>query len=168
MSGGAVNRSRRRSIPACSKCLFFPHKLKSGRYAFPFVISGKRPQSVNIGFNRGNGKNSTLGYVLKRVNTVAAMLERKIKVSVVLGGNFAMTTPDTYRTWGALRSCDLTEHIATKVNRSHPVHGKDALLLAAKPITQSLWTPAGAAHNAGCRRGGSTRLPWASSTTLAP
>jgi len=34
-------------------------------------------------------------------------------------------------------------------------------LLAARPITQSFWTPAGAAHNAGCRRGGSTRLPWA-------
>ena len=63
------------------------------------------------------------------VATIEAMLEREVKVFVALGGNFSMATPDTPRTWDALRSCDLTVHIATKLNRSHLVHGKDALIL---------------------------------------
>jgi molybdopterin-dependent oxidoreductase alpha subunit len=52
-----------------------------------------------------------------------------VKVFLGLGGNFAMATPDTPRTFDALRSCDLTVHITTKLNRSHLVHGQDALIL---------------------------------------
>ena len=63
------------------------------------------------------------------VGTIEAMLAGKVKVFIALGGNFAMATPDTPRTWDALRSCDLTVHIATKLNRSHLVHGKHALIL---------------------------------------
>ncbi|MGC8068873.1 CbbBc protein, partial [Salmonella enterica] len=51
------------------------------------------------------------------------------KVFIGLGGNFAMATPDTPRTFEAMRSCNLTVHITTKLNRSHLVHGKDALIL---------------------------------------
>ncbi len=51
------------------------------------------------------------------------------KVFFALGGNFAAATPDTYETWKALQRCDLTVHIATKLNRSHLVHGKQALIL---------------------------------------
>ena len=63
------------------------------------------------------------------VDTVQAMLDRRVKVFFGMGGNFAMATPDTPITFEALRSCDLTVHVATKLNRSHLVHGKDALLL---------------------------------------
>jgi molybdopterin-dependent oxidoreductase alpha subunit len=63
------------------------------------------------------------------VATIAAMLEGRVKVFVGLGGNFAMAAPDTPRTWEGLRACDLTVQIATKLNRSHLVHGKDALIL---------------------------------------
>ncbi|HEY0296151.1 MAG TPA: FdhF/YdeP family oxidoreductase, partial [Bordetella sp.] len=63
------------------------------------------------------------------VETIEAMLEGRIKVFISLGGNFAMATPDTPRTFDALRRCDLTVQIATKLNRSHLVHGKDALIL---------------------------------------
>ncbi|HEY8886991.1 MAG TPA: FdhF/YdeP family oxidoreductase [Gallionella sp.] len=63
------------------------------------------------------------------VATIEAMLERRVKVFVGLGGNFSMATPDTPRTWDALRSCNLTVHISTKLNRSHLVHGQDALIL---------------------------------------
>ena len=63
------------------------------------------------------------------VNSIRAMLEGKIKVLIGLGGNFAMATPDTPRTWQALQACDLTVHITTKLNRSHLVHGKEALIL---------------------------------------
>jgi len=63
------------------------------------------------------------------VETIEHMLEGRIKVFVGLGGNFAMATPDTPRTWQGLRACDLTVQIATKLNRSHLVHGKEALIL---------------------------------------
>lgn len=63
------------------------------------------------------------------VNSIVAMLNKQVKVFIGLGGNFAMATPDTPRTWKALQSCDLTVHITTKLNRSHLVHGKDALIL---------------------------------------
>jgi molybdopterin-dependent oxidoreductase alpha subunit len=63
------------------------------------------------------------------VNTIQAMLDGRVKVFVGLGGNFSVATPDTPLTWQALRSCDLTVHVATKLNRSHLVHGRDALIL---------------------------------------
>ncbi|SDC16874.1 oxidoreductase alpha (molybdopterin) subunit, partial [Pseudomonas guariconensis] len=43
--------------------------------------------------------------------------------------NFAQATPDTPRTHAAMRNCELTVHIATKLNRSHLVTGRDALIL---------------------------------------
>ncbi|CDG83839.1 FdhF/YdeP family oxidoreductase [Janthinobacterium agaricidamnosum] len=63
------------------------------------------------------------------VETIAAMLDGRVKVFVGLGGNFAVATPDTPLTGQGLRSCALTVQIATKLNRSHLVHGKQALLL---------------------------------------
>ncbi|SDD76847.1 oxidoreductase alpha (molybdopterin) subunit [Cupriavidus sp. YR651] len=63
------------------------------------------------------------------VKTIGAMLEGEVRVFVGLGGNFAAATPDTQRTFEALRQCDLTVNIATKLNRSHLVHGKDSLIL---------------------------------------
>jgi molybdopterin-dependent oxidoreductase alpha subunit len=63
------------------------------------------------------------------VESIQAMLEGSGKVFIALGGNFASATPDTLQTWKALRKCQLTVHIATKLNRSHLVHGKDALIL---------------------------------------
>jgi len=63
------------------------------------------------------------------VETVEHMIEGHVKVFLGLGGNFAMATPDTLRTFDGLRSCDLTVHITTKLNRSHLVHGVDALIL---------------------------------------
>ena len=63
------------------------------------------------------------------VETIQAMLDGRVKVFFGLGGNFSIATPDTPRTWDALRSCDLTVHVTTKLNRSHLVHGRDALIL---------------------------------------
>lgn len=63
------------------------------------------------------------------VEAIQAMLDGKGKVFFALGGNFAAATPDTHATWRALRQCDLTVHVTTKLNRSHVVHGKEALIL---------------------------------------
>lgn len=69
------------------------------------------------------------GHGLDVVETVEHMIEGRVKVFIGLGGNFAMATPDTLRTFDGLRSCGLTVHITTKLNRSHLVHGADALIL---------------------------------------
>ena len=63
------------------------------------------------------------------VDTIAAMHEGEISVLVSLGGNFLSASPDTVLTGDALRRCTLTAHIATKLNRSHLVTGKQALIL---------------------------------------
>ena len=63
------------------------------------------------------------------VEAIKLMLAGGGKVFFALGGNFAAATPDTYVTWKALRNCDLTVHVTTKLNRSHVVHGREALIL---------------------------------------
>ncbi|WP_367065856.1 FdhF/YdeP family oxidoreductase [Oryzisolibacter sp. LB2S] len=63
------------------------------------------------------------------VEAIARMRDGQAQVFIALGGNFAAATPDTYETWKALRRCDLTVHVATKLNRSHVVHGREALIL---------------------------------------
>lgn len=63
------------------------------------------------------------------VGSIEAMREGKVKVFIGLGGNFAAATPDTEQTYAALRQCDLTVHVSTKLNRSHLVHGKASLIL---------------------------------------
>jgi molybdopterin-dependent oxidoreductase alpha subunit len=66
---------------------------------------------------------------LGTVATLEAMHRGDVKVFVALGGNFALCTPDLAYTAEALRRCDLTAHVSTKLNRSHVVHGKRALIL---------------------------------------
>jgi molybdopterin-dependent oxidoreductase alpha subunit len=63
------------------------------------------------------------------VGTIQAMHDGRMKVFVSLGGNLALAGPDTRYTFEALRNCDLTVHVATKLNRSHIVHGRQALIL---------------------------------------
>jgi len=63
------------------------------------------------------------------VEAIHAMAEGRAKVFIGLGGNFAQATPDSPRTFQALRNCDLTVQISTKLNRSHLTHGKEALIL---------------------------------------
>ncbi|WP_159819580.1 FdhF/YdeP family oxidoreductase [Colwellia sp. 20A7] len=63
------------------------------------------------------------------VESIHAMLSNKAKVFIALGGNFAAATPDTKRIYTALGQCDLTVQISTKLNRSHLMTGKNALIL---------------------------------------
>ncbi len=63
------------------------------------------------------------------VEAIEAMHEGKAKVFVCLGGNFLMAASDTQYTAEAIQNCDLTVQISTKLNRSHLVTGKTALLL---------------------------------------
>jgi len=63
------------------------------------------------------------------VDAIRSMLGGKGKVFFGMGGNFALAAPDTDKVFEALRKCELTVHVSTKLNRSHLIHGKTALIL---------------------------------------
>ncbi len=63
------------------------------------------------------------------VDAIRAMRDGRGRVFLAMGGNFLSAAPDTEATARALRNCGLTVHVATKPNRSHLVHGEEALLL---------------------------------------
>lgn len=63
------------------------------------------------------------------VECIHAMHKGEAKVFFAMGGNFLSATPDTTYTAEALRKCDLTVHVSTKLNRSHLVHGKEAMIM---------------------------------------
>ncbi|UZD22589.1 FdhF/YdeP family oxidoreductase [Algoriphagus halophytocola] len=63
------------------------------------------------------------------VHAIPAMHSGKAKVFIGLGGNFVSAASDTEYTAAALQACDLTVQISTKLNRSHLVTGKTALIL---------------------------------------
>jgi molybdopterin-dependent oxidoreductase alpha subunit len=63
------------------------------------------------------------------VAAIKAMRDGKAKVFLAMGGNFLSATPDTEVTAAALQQCDLTVHVSTKLNRSHLVHGNEAIIL---------------------------------------
>lgn len=63
------------------------------------------------------------------VDAMKAMHEGKGKVFMCLGGNFLMAASDTEYTAEALQNCDLTVQVSTKLNRTHLVTGKTAILL---------------------------------------
>lgn len=63
------------------------------------------------------------------VAAIKALRDGDAKVFVGMGGNFVSAAPDTSVTEEALRSAELTVHVSTKLNRSHVVHGREALIL---------------------------------------
>jgi molybdopterin-dependent oxidoreductase alpha subunit len=66
---------------------------------------------------------------LDTVASIEGMRRGDVKVFVGMGGNFVLAAPDTPRTFEALRACELTVQVSTKLNRSHLVHGRQALIL---------------------------------------
>ncbi len=63
------------------------------------------------------------------IDAIEAMRDGRGKVFFAMGGNFAAATPDSDVTHAALRRCALTVQVSTKLNRSHIVHGREALIL---------------------------------------
>lgn len=63
------------------------------------------------------------------VGAMKAMHDGDGKVFICLGGNFLMAASDTQYTAEALQQCELTVQISTKLNRTHLVTGKTALIL---------------------------------------
>lgn len=63
------------------------------------------------------------------VNTMRAISAGETKVLVCLGGNFAIAMPDAERCEAGMRGLTLAVHLNTKLNRSHLLIGKDAIVL---------------------------------------
>src|SRR6201997_1321258 len=63
------------------------------------------------------------------VTALEAMICGEVKVFIAMGGNFAVAIPDWQMTQAALKNLDLSVHVSTKLNRSHLIHGRDALIL---------------------------------------
>ncbi|MEO8771562.1 MAG: FdhF/YdeP family oxidoreductase [Ferruginibacter sp.] len=63
------------------------------------------------------------------VESIKAMHNGHAKLFFAMGGNFLSATPDTLYTAAALQKCVLTVQVSTKLNRSHLVHGEEALIL---------------------------------------
>ena len=78
---------------------------------------------------------SGLGFELPKahgydvVESIRAMENGKVDVFICMGGNFLSATPDTRRTAKAIKNIGLTVQISTKLNRSHLITGKSALIL---------------------------------------
>jgi len=66
---------------------------------------------------------------LDTVEAIEAMLERRARAFIAMGGNFYSAAPDTEATGRALSGCALTAHVATKLNRSHLYPGAIGLVL---------------------------------------
>ncbi|MBD5782271.1 FdhF/YdeP family oxidoreductase [Pelagicoccus sp. NFK12] len=66
---------------------------------------------------------------LNAVQAIRYMKQTSGCVFFALGGNFLSATPDTEYTAQSLRNCSLTVHVSTKLNRSHLITGKKALIL---------------------------------------
>ncbi|MFD8495006.1 FdhF/YdeP family oxidoreductase [Amycolatopsis sp. NPDC059657] len=89
----------------------------------------KMPEKFMAGLEREFGIKVPRDHGLDTVDSIRAMRDGHGKVFFALGGNFASATPDSSLTENALRSCELTVQVSTKLNRSHVVHGKTALIL---------------------------------------
>ena len=63
------------------------------------------------------------------VETLKAMHEGDVRFFMGLGGNYVKATPDSAATEAVMRTMDMTVQVSTKLNRSHLVRGKRALIL---------------------------------------
>jgi molybdopterin-dependent oxidoreductase alpha subunit len=60
---------------------------------------------------------------------IKAMAAGEAKFFMGMGGNFLSASPDTDYTASALQQCLMTVQVSTKLNRSHLLHGRTALIL---------------------------------------
>jgi molybdopterin-dependent oxidoreductase alpha subunit len=62
------------------------------------------------------------------VDAMKAIIDGRSRVLICLGGNLAVALPDPERCHRAMERLDLAVHIATKLNRSHLLIGRESLI----------------------------------------
>jgi len=92
-------------------------------------IYEKPPEALLNNLEKHFGFNPPRKHGFDTVQSIEAMHNQKATVFFGMGGNFLSATPDTLYTAEALQKCDLTVQVSTKLNRSHLIHGKEALIL---------------------------------------
>lgn len=86
-------------------------------------------KEFNQSLERVFGFQPPVQHGLDTVGSIQAMHDGKAKVFIALGGNFLSAASDTAYTAQALQNCDLTISVTTKLNRTHLITGKTALIL---------------------------------------
>ncbi len=89
--------------------------------AAPVSFIERMEKGLNISIPREHGYDV--------VAAIQAMRDGAVDVFFCMGGNFISATPDTMATAEGLRKVGLTVQVSTKLNRSHLVTGKKALIL---------------------------------------
>jgi molybdopterin-dependent oxidoreductase alpha subunit len=79
--------------------------------------------------DRRYAMNSPKEHGYDTVEAIEAMSQGKVSFFMGMGGNFISATPDSQLTGEAMQKCDLTVQVSTKLNRSHLVTGKEAIIL---------------------------------------
>jgi len=92
-------------------------------------IFEKMPEAFLAALDRECGIHSPRHHGHDTVASIHAMHRGDARLFFGLGGNFLQASPDTDYTAEALRKCELTCHVSTKLNRSHLVTGRTALIL---------------------------------------
>lgn len=92
-------------------------------------ITHKPPKALNEALEKKYGFTPPTATGYDVVEGIVAMHAGKAKVFMALGGNLLSAAPDTDFTAAAFRNCELTVQISTKLNRSHLITGKKALIL---------------------------------------
>jgi molybdopterin-dependent oxidoreductase alpha subunit len=92
-------------------------------------IDEKAPAQLLEGLERRFGFKPPRAHGHNVVTALEAMIRGESRVFVGLGGNFTAAIPDWQATQPAFRNLALSVQISTKLNRSHVVHGREALIL---------------------------------------
>ena len=80
------------------------------------------------------------------VHALDAIMRGDAKAFIGLGGNVVAASPDTPLISDAFRKLDLTVSVATKLNRTHLVHGRNALILPCLARSEMDHAPDGTAQ----------------------
>ena len=89
----------------------------------------RMPQTFLDALGREFGFTPPSHHGLDAVDSIRAMRDGRAKFFMGFAGNFVRATPDSELTERAMRNCNLTAHVSTKLNLSHAVCGRTALIL---------------------------------------
>ena len=92
-------------------------------------IYEKPPQAFLDRIEKAFGFHPPQAHGYDVVDCIQAMHKGDAKVFFAMGGNFLSASPDTDFTAQALQNCHITVQVSTKLNRSHLVTGKEAIIL---------------------------------------
>ncbi|MDB6085746.1 MAG: CbbBc protein [Gammaproteobacteria bacterium] len=92
-------------------------------------ISERPPETMLAALERTFGFKPSRLHGHDAVAAMSAIVEGRSKVLVSMGGNLAIALPHPAQCYAAMRRLDLSVHIATKLNRSHLLVGKESIIL---------------------------------------